>query len=131
MAKTVVLVGHCGPDSSFLRSAVRKADPAATVVVAGGMDELQPQLDAGADLILFNRVLDYGYDEEEGVALIAKLRKKYPLTRMMLVSNFEEAQSAAVQAGALPGFGKREIGSERVTQLLRQALGYEAATTGS
>lgn len=131
MAKTVVLVGHCGPDSSFLRSAVRKADPAATVVVAGGMDELQPQLDAGADLILFNRVLDYGYDEEEGVALIAKLRKKYPLTRMMLVSNFEEAQTAAVQAGALPGFGKREIGSERVTQLLRQALGYEAATTGS
>lgn len=110
---------------------MRKADPAATVVVAGGMDELQPQLDAGADLILFNRVLDYGYDEEEGVALIAKLRKKYPLTRMMLVSNFEEAQTAAVQAGALPGFGKREIGSERVTQLLRQALGYEAATTGS
>lgn len=129
MAKKVVLVGHCGPDSSFLKSAVRRADAAAEVVVASGMEQLQQQLDQGADLILFNRILDYGYEEEEGVALMSKLTKKYPFTRMVMVSNYEDARQAAVKAGGWPGFGKREIGTERVTQLLRDAL--EGATAPS
>ena len=38
------------------------------------------------------------------------------------------AQAAAVVAGALPGFGKREIGSARVTQLLREVLADGVAT---
>ena len=42
--------------------------------------------------------------------------------KMMLVSNYPDAQAAAVEAGALPGFGKRDIGSPRVKELLRQAL---------
>jgi hypothetical protein len=41
----------------------------------------------------------------------------------MLVSNYAEAQAAAVAAGAVPGFGKREIGQPRVAQLIREALG--------
>jgi two-component system chemotaxis response regulator CheY len=122
MSKKVVLVGHCGPDSSYLTSAVRKAEPAAEVIVARGMDDLQRHLDAGVDLILFNRLLEYGYEEEEGVALLARLREAYPGVAMMLVSNYADAQAAAVAAGALPGFGKREIGSARVTQLLRDAM---------
>jgi len=32
-----------------------------------------------------------------------------------------------VAAGALPGFGKRELGSERVTKLLREVLADEGA----
>jgi hypothetical protein len=41
---------------------------------------------------------------------------------MMLVSNYADAQQAAVAAGALPGFGKRELGTPRVSQLIRDAL---------
>ncbi len=44
---------------------------------------------------------------------------------MMLVSNYEEAQEAAVEAGALNSFGKRELGTPKVKELLRAAIGAE------
>jgi hypothetical protein len=44
---------------------------------------------------------------------------------MMLVSNYADAQADAVKAGALPGFGKRELGSPKVVQLLKEALGEQ------
>jgi hypothetical protein len=33
-----------------------------------------------------------------------------------------------VQAGAVPGFGKREVGTPKVTQLLRDAIAETPAT---
>ena len=122
MPKKVVLIGHCGPDSSYLRMTVGKAARDIQVLSADDDGELSRLLRDGADLLLFNRQLDYGFDDEEGVALISKLRPKYPNVRMMLVSNYPEAQAAAVAAGALPGFGKRELGTPRVAQLIRDAL---------
>jgi hypothetical protein len=45
---------------------------------------------------------------------------------MMLVSNHPDAQAAAIAAGAAPGFGKRQIGTPRVAEVLRQALAPQA-----
>jgi hypothetical protein len=118
----VLLVGHCGPDSSFLRMAVKKADPAVQIVAADDDTELSKVLVDGVDLILFNRELGYGFEQPEGVAMIARLRTTNPKLRMMLVSNYTDAQQRAVQAGGLPGFGKREIGQPWVTELLKSAL---------
>lgn len=87
--------------------------------------DLKRLLDDGVDLLLLNRQLDYGFDETEGVELIQKLRKLYPQVKTMLVSNYPDAQAAAVAAGALPGFGKRELGSPRVAELIREALAVE------
>ena len=123
MSPQVALVGHCGPDSSYLRMAVSKAFRDAKVVAADDDSELKQLLADGVDLLLFNRILDYGFRSDEGVDVIRELRAAYPNVKMMLVSNYEDAQEAAVQAGALPGFGKREIGTPRVTQMLREALG--------
>ena|SRR5690242_14379692 len=123
MSKKVALVGHCGPDSSYLRMAVSKAFRDAKVVAADDDSELKQLLADGVDLLLFNRILDYGFRSDEGVDVIRELRAEYPNLKMMLVSNYEDAQEAAVQAGALPGFGKREIGTPRVSQVLRDALG--------
>jgi two-component system, chemotaxis family, chemotaxis protein CheY len=123
MSKKVALVGHCGPDSSYLRMAVSKALRDAKVVAADDDLELKQLLRDGVDLLLFNRVLDYGFRSDEGIDVIRQLRSDHPQVKMMLVSNYEDAQEAAVQAGALPGFGKREIGTPRVTQVLREALG--------
>lgn len=122
MPKTIALVGHCGPDSSFLRMVVSRADRDIRVVAADDDADLKRILDDGVDLLLFNRQLDYGFDEVEGVALIAKIRAHYPQVKTMLVSNYPDAQKAAVAAGALPGFGKRELTSPRVGQLIREAL---------
>src|SRR5688572_19037112 len=115
MSKTVALIGHCGPDSSYLRMAISKAIPGAKIVAADDDESLKAALDNGLDLALFNRVLDYGFHDSEGVSVIRKLARSYPATRMMMVSNFPETQAAAVQAGAVPGFGKREVGTPKVT----------------
>ena len=123
MGKKVALVGHCGPDSSFLRIAVSRVGKDVQVVSADDGRELNRVLDQGVDLLLFNRQLDFGFDEDEGVAVIRKLRPHYPNVKMMLVSNYPEAQAAAVAAGGVPGFGKREIGTPRVTNVIREALG--------
>jgi two-component system, chemotaxis family, chemotaxis protein CheY len=122
MAQKVVLIGHCGPDSSYLRMAVASALPGAQVTSADDESELRRAIDAGADLLLLNRLLDYGFKENEGTELIARLRQSHPGLKMMLVSNYDDAQQAAVAAGALPGFGKRDIGSPKVKQRLRDAL---------
>ena len=126
--KKVVLVGHCGPDSSYLRMAVMSADKNVQVLMADDMDELEALLAKGhADLLLLNRELSWGFHDMGGVDLIRKLRGLHPELRMMLVSNYPDAQAAAVAAGGVPGFGKREIGTPRVGQLIRDALKTETA----
>ncbi|HZZ43575.1 MAG TPA: hypothetical protein VFE58_11610 [Tepidisphaeraceae bacterium] len=123
MAKKVLLVGHCGPDSSYLRLAVKSAEKDVAIVMADDQKELRAALDDGEiDLILFNRELGYGFDERLGVDVIKYLSGNYPSLKMMLVSNYSDAQAEAEAAGALPGFGKRELGSQRVVNLLKNAL---------
>ena len=85
----------------------------------------------GADLVLVNRVVDYGFESPEGVEIVRTFSKAFPAVKMMLVSNHESAQTAAVEAGALPGFGKREIGSPKVKALLQKALGTGSAAAAS
>jgi CheY-like chemotaxis protein len=123
--RVVALVGHCGPDSSYLRMTVSSAIKDVTVATAYDEPSLNKILEQGVDLLLLNRQLDYGYSADEGVELIKQLRAKHPGLKMMLVSNYEEAQEAAVQAGALAGFGKRELGTPRVKELLRSAVGAQ------
>ena len=122
MSKKVALVGHCGPDSSFLRIAVSRAQRDIQVLSADDDGDLKRVLDDGVDLLLLNRQLDFGFDEQEGVALLRRIRAAYPHVKAMLVSNYPEAQAAAVAEGALPGFGKREVNSPRVAEMLRDAL---------
>jgi len=121
----VLFVGHCGPDSTYLRMAVKSAAENVTLSAAEENAALEQSLKQGVDLILFNRELDFGFEPDTGVEMIRLLKQRYPQVRMMLISNHADAQAAAVAAGALPGFGKREIGSARVRQLLRDAMGVE------
>lgn len=125
MSKTVLLVGHCGPDSSYLRNTIRGAAAQAQVRLADDPLTLQTELESGVDLVLFNRKLGYEFDGQMGVDWIRHLKKQLPHVKTMLVSNYPDAQAEAHKAGALPGFGKREIGSARVTQLLRDVLDGE------
>jgi CheY-like chemotaxis protein len=121
--KKVLLVGHCGPDGSYLRLAVRSADKSAQVRLVDGEEELQAALREGADLVLVNRVLDFGFAENGGIEMIQRLRALYPAVKFILISNYADAQEAAVKAGALQGFGKGDIGSPTATALLKKGLG--------
>ena len=122
MAQRVILVGHCGPDSSYLRLSVANAIPGAKVIGIDDAAELEQTIQGGADLLLINRVIDFGFEETEGVALIGNLLSRHPELKTMLVSNYADAQNAALAAGAVGAFGKRELGTPRVTQLLRDAV---------
>ena len=52
---------------------VSKAIPGAKIVMADDDAELKKALDGGVDLVLFNRLLDYGFDQTEGVEVIRRL----------------------------------------------------------
>jgi two-component system, chemotaxis family, chemotaxis protein CheY len=121
MPKKVLLVGHCGADGSYLRSAVRAAAGEAAVMAADDEDSLNAALGGGVDLILLNRVLG-GFEPSGGVEQIQRLRLSNPDVKLMLVSNYPEAQAAAIAAGALPGFGKRDIGKPAAVTALKNAL---------
>lgn len=122
MSQRVVLAGHCGPDSSYLRLTVSAALPGAKVGTVEDAAELEQAIRDGVHLVLVNRLLDYGFEQTEGVALIEDLRTRHPDVKTMLVSNYPEAQQAAIAAGAVGAFGKRELRSPRVAELLREAI---------
>ena len=130
MSTKIALIGHCGPDSTYLRLTAMKAAKDVQVLMADDDSELKDVLEQGVDLLLLNRELGYGFTEKMGADLIKRLRAAHPQLKMMLVSNYAEAQAEAVANGALPGFGKREIGSPRVVELLKEAI-KPAVTTQS
>ncbi len=118
--KKIVLVGHCGPDSYALRSAVRTAAPETEIVSADDDAALEKARPEGI-LFLVNRVLDGGFVDEGGIELAGKLAAAGK--RVMLVSNFADAQAEAERAGALPGFGKKSMYAPETQERIRAALG--------
>lgn len=128
MPKKVILVGHCGADTAYLKLAIKKAVPDVDIRTADDEKSLNTALAGNdIDLVLFNRELGYGFKSEEGVEVVRSLRGQHGQTKMMVITNYPDVQQAAVQAGATPGFGKRELGTARVTELLRDALGETVA----
>lgn len=129
MSQLIALIGHCGPDSSYLRLAVSSAAPGARVLTLEDAAGLEKALSSGVALLLINRVLDYGFEEEDGVSLIRRLRPAHPDLKMIMVSNYPEVQAAAIAAGANGAFGKRDLRSPKVAELLRQILAPAAQST--
>jgi two-component system, chemotaxis family, chemotaxis protein CheY len=124
-AKRVLSVGQCSADHSSISHYLSRHFGAETVPVATADAALQHLGRERFDLVLVNRVFDY--TNESGVSFIKKLRadaagKNVPV---MLVSNYADAQAKAVEAGALEGFGKSELGDETMLDRLRPLLDGE------
>ncbi|HEB61318.1 MAG TPA: hypothetical protein ENJ06_05780 [Phycisphaeraceae bacterium] len=127
MPAKIALVGHCGPDSHMLQSTATRAVPDAEVVRINSHEELKsafPEL----SLLLVNRVLDGSFPHETGIDLIGEISKTPDAPPAILISNFPEAQRAARQAGAAPGFGKSELYSDTTLQRIREAMGISSST---
>ncbi|MDA7880616.1 hypothetical protein N9B31_10295 [Mariniblastus sp.] len=81
-------------------------------------DAIQSALDTQYDLIMINRLLDI--DRSEGMAVLHEL-KSNPQTEhtpAMIISDYQEAQDAAVAAGASLGFGKATLDTPQTFALL-------------
>lgn len=116
----IALVGHCGPDTSYLMLLAKSAAPGATIERINTESSLQSFIKLGG-LLLVNRVLDGDFTDDDGIGLIERTVAAGGV-RAMLISNYEDAQAAAVRAGAIPGFGKRDIGSAKAKQALAAAV---------
>ena len=117
-----VLVGHCWADRFGLKAAVKRAVPGARIEKANDMGTLRAHLDSGT-VLLVNRVLDGGFETDSGVELIRLLAGTGDLPAAILISNHLDAQADAEAAGALPGFGKSQLGDEAALDLIRRAAG--------
>ncbi len=122
----VVLVGHCGADRWALRSAVEEALPGVPVESANATAQLA-RFTGPESLLLVNRILDGDLGTTRGVELIESLAARPDPPPMVLISNYADAQQAAQAAGARPGFGKGDLGSDRAVQILRAAAGPATA----
>lgn len=121
MATRILLVGHCGVDGPRLQSELASCLGAADVQRVNSDADLRRACDEGADLLLINRE-PLGLDCADGVELIEQLREQYPDTKLMLVSDYADAQEKAQGAGAVPGVGKSDIGSPKFEKTIRRAL---------
>ena len=118
----VLDVGQCSFDHGNIAGVV-KSDFDADVDQARSADEaFESVCDGVYDLVLVNRILDA--DGGSGLDLIKRLKgdERTRAVPVMLVSNYRDAQESAVQAGAVAGFGKSELGSKEVKDRLASVL---------
>jgi DNA-binding NarL/FixJ family response regulator len=121
MSKRILLVGHCGVDGPRMQSEISDFLDDADVLRINSDRDLERAVDQGADLLLINRE-PLGFEPKLGQDLIRELHEKYPDQKLVLVSDYDDAQEEATEAGALPGFGKSDIGSPKFEETIRQAL---------
>jgi two-component system chemotaxis response regulator CheY len=122
MSKRVLDVGNCVPDHGAIRSLLERTF-GAEVVQAHGPGDTLAELQAGVfDLVLVNRKLDQDYSD--GLDIIKAIKADAALARtpVMLITNYEDHQQAAVAAGAQPGFGKLSLSSPQTLERLGKFL---------
>jgi hypothetical protein len=124
MGHRIVLVGHCGVDAPRLEREIARSVRGAEVLTVNSEDALEDVVDDDAKsvLLLVNRQLPYGFEEEEGVDLMKDLQRRDPHLKMMLVSDRPDAQEEARDAGAIPGFGKADLGTGKIAEHLKHVL---------
>jgi DNA-binding NarL/FixJ family response regulator len=120
MHQQIILVGHCNIDGPRLQREISTKLPETDVIRVNSDDDLQRACNSPCALLLINRE-PVGF-ERDGLDLVRDLRESHPSLRMMLVSDYDDAQQEAQQLGALPGFGKREIGSDSLIERIEEAM---------
>ena len=121
MSKKVLSVGQCAMDHGSISRVLRGQFGAEVTAAATADAALSALRQGGYALVLVNRVFDA--DGDSGVEFIRALASGPDKVPVMLVSNFADAQSQAVAAGAVPGFGKAALDEPRTLERLKEYLG--------
>ncbi|QDT17803.1 DNA-binding transcriptional response regulator [Alienimonas californiensis] len=117
----VLNVGQCVPDHMSITSYLRRKFDAEVVKVDSEEDALELVAAGNVDLVLVNRL--YDADGASGLDTVKAIAGRDDAPPVMLVSNFADAQKRAVAAGALPGFGKNDLGAAEADEKLAPILG--------
>lgn len=123
MTKTVVDCGNCGPDYNSIRKLIQ-SNFSAVVLQTDGLEDTVEQLQQRAvDLVLVNRKLDRDYTDGMDVVRALKSDPRFQAVPVMLITNYEEHQQAAIAIGATRGFGKLSFTDPATVALLDPILG--------
>ncbi|MBA2113375.1 response regulator [Bremerella alba] len=123
MPKQVLDVGNCGYDHSSLKNLIERNFDAKVLQSHGPTDTLKMLREQSFALVVINRKLDR--DHSDGMDILKDMKADEQLQDIpvLLLSNFEDAQANAQEVGAVPGFGKRDLGKETTLKKLQPYLG--------
>lgn len=122
MPKRVLDVGNCVPDHAAIRGMLTKVFQA-EVVQADGPDDAFAALRKGQfDLVLVNRKLDQDYSDGLDIIKQIKADAEFSSVPCMLITNYPDQQEVAVAAGAVYGFGKKQLYDEQTRSCLAKFL---------
>ncbi len=115
--KNALIVGHCDLDHPQITSLLEKNFSAKVTrlkQLKRAMEYLEEQ---DYCLVIINRI--GAFDQESGLELIKKIkddgRFKVPL---MMVTNYKDQMDKALEAGAVPGYGKDNLHDKATIELL-------------
>ncbi len=116
--RKVLDVGQCHFDHSRISHYLKANFDVEIVQAQSFAESIKLAGESDYDLILINRLLDA--DHSPGMDILKKLKSDDSTSSVpvMIVSNFDDAQAAAVDEGAVPGFGKANLDSEATKELL-------------
>lgn len=123
MTKTLLDCGNCGPDFNSIRQMVTSNFNASVVQSHGTEDTLEILRTREIDLVTVNRKLDRDYSDGMEVIKAIKADPEIADVPVMLVTNYDEHQDAAVMEGCVRGFGKLAVGDPATQELLEPYLG--------
>jgi CheY-like chemotaxis protein len=120
--KKVLSIGQCFADHGAMRRTFQKHFGAEVVGADDSEEALASLRSETFALVLVNRVLDA--DGSSGLEVLRHIKadKQGATVPVMLVSNFEDAQRQAEQAGAVRGFGKAALGHSAMLACVRPYL---------
>jgi len=123
MPQTVLDVGQCNPDHSSISSLLTRNFDVNVQRAQSHQQAITMAKDLQPALILINRL--YDADGSEGMKTLAAIKADDATAAIpvMIISNYADAQQAAVAAGAVQGFGKSSLNTPETTAVLSQHLG--------
>jgi CheY-like chemotaxis protein len=122
MSKTVLDVGQCNPDHSSITSLLKQHFDVNVQKAHSHDQALTMAKDSQPALILINRLYDVGGSEGMETLKALKANETTADIPVMVVSNYSDAQDAAVAAGAVQGFGKSALNTPKTIELLNAHL---------
>ena len=127
MPKVLLDCGNCGPDFNAIRQMASSKFGATVLQAHGAEDAIEILRERDVDLVTVNRKLDRDYSDGIDVIKQIKADDEINSVPIMLVTNYEEHQDAAVAIGCVRGFGKLAINEPATATLLRPYLAAEEA----
>lgn len=123
MAKQVLDVGNCVPDHASIKHFFTSNFDCEVSQAHGPEDTVALLKEKRFDLVVINRKLDRDYTDGTETLKLIKADPEIASVPVMIITNYEDHQDAAVELGAQRGFGKLEYDQPETLEKLQPLLG--------